>query len=169
MKTQSYSFPSAIHTEPFFEESGTLLHELAKRNQVPLSLALIDIDNLGHINETYGMDYGDKLIEKTAEAISINCRKSDLVGYLGEGKFALILYNITGINADLMLNTLRQKLDHSLNSDDEDSSENKKSVSIGATMIYTHSDTETLDTLYDKAFLATNRAKSSGKDRVVIL
>jgi len=168
MKTEIPSFPSVVHTESFFEESGTLLHELAKRNQVPLSLAVIDIDDLGVINEIHGKTYGDTVIQKTAEAISKNCRKSDLVGYLGEGKFALLLYNISGINADIMLNTLRQKLDYSLNSDKKEFPD-KKSVSIGATMLYSHSNKEKFDQLYDKAFIATNRAKASGKDRVVIL
>ena len=167
MKVDTYILSSAVHDASFFEESGEIIFALAKRNKSPLSLAVVDIDNLSLINETYEKKYGDELIKKCADIIINSCRKSDLVGYMGEGKFALLLYNISGINANIMLNGLRQKLYQGLNSDPEDKLL-KKSVSIGATILYTFETNEQLKELFTNAHIALNRAKLNGKNKVII-
>ena len=167
MKSGTETLTTSLYDTSFFEASGEIIYALAKRNKAPLSLAVIDIDNLSLINETYGEKFGDALIRKNADIIKNNCRKSDLTGYMGGGKFALLLYNISAINADIMLNNLRQKLDRGLNSDPEDKLL-KKSVSIGATILYTFAANEQMKELFDNAYFAVNRAKLDGKNRVVI-
>ena len=167
MRFDTNILTSTVHDASFFEASGEIIYALAKRNKAPLSLAIVDIDNLSLINETYGKKYGDTLIKKSADIIKNSCRKSDLAGYMGEGKFALLLYNISAINADIMLNSLRQKLDRGLNSNPEDKLL-KKSVSIGATILYTFATNEQLKELFNNAYIALNRAKLNGKNRVVI-
>ena len=157
---------TGIYTKDFFFESGNKILFLAKRNKVPMSICMIDVDNLQNINDTYSYAMGNKVLASIAQSIQRECRESDLVGYLGEGKIGLILYNVSGINTNIMLNTLRQKIEH--DTDIMGQKEISVTVSIGASVMHSLMNTKTLDAAYDQAYMATNVAKEKGKNCVVI-
>ncbi len=150
---------TGIYTKAFFFEAGKHLMEVAIRHNASIAICVIDIDNLNMVNNKYGFTVGNQIIWSVAQTVSKKCRKSDLVGYLGEGKIGLILYNITGVNAKEMLNTLRQNIEHDINIV-------KQTVSIGANMIQSHNNTESIEKIFLKAYMALNDAKEKGKNRV---
>ena len=51
---------------------------------------MIDLNNLKKINDEYGHDEGDKLIEKTAKTIKDCIRTNDIVARLGGDEFAIL-------------------------------------------------------------------------------
>jgi diguanylate cyclase (GGDEF)-like protein len=63
----------------------------ALRQQSALSVAMIDMDNLKPINDTYGHAVGDAVILAVASAISDTCRQSDIPCRYGGDEFAVIL------------------------------------------------------------------------------
>lgn len=157
---------SGVYNEAFFLESGKSILQLAKRNNSPLSVCVIDIDDLEKINDTYGHDIGNKVIEAIAQKIRDNCRKSDLVGYFGEGKIGLVLYDASGINTKIMLDTLRQKIQR--NTDFLKKEKLSVTVSIGACIVNPNISTDTLETPRAQAYEAIRSAKSQGKNCVVV-
>jgi diguanylate cyclase (GGDEF)-like protein len=62
----------------------------ARRGRRPLSCMLIDIDCFKKVNDTYGHDVGDVVLQKTAEAMKHSVRLSDIVCRLGGEEFVLI-------------------------------------------------------------------------------
>ncbi len=157
---------TGAYNKAFFFESGNYALQLAIRGKIPLTLCIVDIDNLETINTKYGYDAGNKILAFVTQTIRDKCRKSDLVGYIGDGKLGLLLYNISGINTQLVLDELRQKIDYKkykINTQEVD-----VTVSIGACVMNSYMNTESLDSIYEQAFRATNIAKDKGKNRVVV-
>jgi len=157
---------TGVYNKTFFFESGNNILQLAIRNKVPLSLCVIDIDNLEMINEQYSYGIGNQILEFVTQIIRDNIRKSDLVGYMGDGRIGLLLYNVSGINTHAVLDGLRQKVAHSAYVVNEH--EIYTTVSMGASIINNYIHTKTLDSIYEQAFLAVNMAKEKGKNRVVV-
>jgi len=157
---------TGVYQKDIFSEIGTYLLALATRSKAPLSICIIDIDHLARVNERFGREIGDKVIQTIAKAIEYKCRRSDLVGYLGEGKIGLVLYDISGINTNMVLNGLRKKIAHEIEL--LDINKLKVTVTIGASVIHGEMDKETLDVIYNRAYSALHTAKEGGRDRIEV-
>lgn len=63
----------------------------ALRSGDPLTLAMIDMDELKRINDTYGHGTGDRVIRAVATAIRDSCRRGDVPCRYGGDEFMVIL------------------------------------------------------------------------------
>ncbi len=74
------------------EERGKVLLDLFKRNlSKPLAGVYLDIDNFKQVNDTYGHDAGDRVIQTLVEKIQECVRETDMVGRVGGDEFLLLL------------------------------------------------------------------------------
>lgn len=67
----------------------TLAH--AERNGSDVSLILIDLDNLRAVNDKFGHDAGDALIQRFADSLSRIAQDNDMVARLGGDEFVVIV------------------------------------------------------------------------------
>lgn len=74
--------------------------ERARRNQAPLSLIAVDIDNFQEINETYGREIGNDVLMLVAQAIREKSRPYDGVGRYEDAIFLLPLPGVIGQDAE---------------------------------------------------------------------
>lgn len=81
----------------------TLETELArgKRYDLPLSLAILDIDHFKHINDTFGHGAGDRVLYDLAKLLIHELRNFDTVGRLGGEEFAILFPNTGAEHAKL--------------------------------------------------------------------
>ncbi len=63
----------------------------AKREKRCLAVMFIDLDRFKEINDTYGHDYGDKVLQVISKRLKNALRESDIVARLGGDEFAVIL------------------------------------------------------------------------------
>ncbi len=70
-----------------------LVAELARveRYGGELTVAFIDLDHFKGVNDTYGHDYGDALLQYLADGLRKMCRQSDFTTRLAGDEFVLIL------------------------------------------------------------------------------
>ena len=77
------------------EELLELQFILSSRNQAPLTIAFIDLDKFKSINDTYGHEAGDQVLNTAAAIMRRHLRNGDMLGRWGGEEFILILPNTT--------------------------------------------------------------------------
>ncbi len=83
---------TGLYNRAYFEE------ELKRYNSpryYPLSVIMIDINGLKVVNDTFGHDQGDKLLQHLASLLSSISRKGDVVARLGGDEFVILLPSTT--------------------------------------------------------------------------
>jgi len=65
--------------------------ERAKRYGGALACLMLDLDHFKILNDTYGHQFGDKVLHRIAKVISEHCRTSDHLGRYGGEEFLIIL------------------------------------------------------------------------------
>ncbi len=80
----------------------------AKRYDQPLSVAVVDVDRLGHFNRGRGRKEGDRLLKETAAAWRMGLRDVDLIARLSGGTFGVVLPNCGLAEACEVLERLRE-------------------------------------------------------------
>ena len=67
----------------------------AHREKRSVCLVFLDLDNFKDVNDTYGHDFGDKLLIQVAERLNDTMRESDTLARLGGDEFVVILSSVT--------------------------------------------------------------------------
>jgi diguanylate cyclase (GGDEF)-like protein len=89
---------TGLYNRRFMEES--LENELirAKRNGAPVSVVMCDLDHFKSVNDLYGPQAGDKVIEMFSTQVKRQCRGSDIASRYGGEEFLLVF---PGMRAEL--------------------------------------------------------------------
>ncbi len=135
------------------------------RYDVPMCLAILDIDDFKNINSTCGHPAGDEVLRVLSRHCTYVLRESDILGRIGGEEFAFLLVHIDKDKAYEKFEALRKEIE-GLNLKILENRA-KFTVSIGLSSL--SSDEESLDDLYQKADDALSKAKNSGKNRVILL
>jgi diguanylate cyclase (GGDEF)-like protein len=79
------------HSRYYFQ--ARLREEIARcqRAGSELSCAIVDVDRLGVVNDTYGQIAGDAALREIAERLQSQLRVSDATAHLGSDKFAVLM------------------------------------------------------------------------------
>lgn len=73
------------------------LFSLSKRKGKPFALAIFDIDNFKHINDTYGHHIGDIILKDIAERIVKESRQADYLFRIGGDEFCILFSDIPSV------------------------------------------------------------------------
>ncbi len=132
----------------------------ARRFKKGLCVMLLDIDNFKQINDVYGHDVGDRVLQVVAQVLRKNVRQVDTVGRLGGEEFIIICPD-TNEKGGMILGEKLRLLIKKLNEENIP----PITVSVG---VASFSMFDTSHELIKKADIALYRAKKSGKNKVVI-
>ena len=101
---------TGIANRRMFEE--TLRREMSRaaRNGEQLTLAMFDIDHFKSLNDKYGHQTGDEVLQKVAAALANACRDFDTPARYGGEEFALILPSCSTRESLAVGERLRQSL-----------------------------------------------------------
>jgi len=94
-----------------FREELDAASSLAVRNQHPLSLVMLDIDNFKQINDTFGHTAGDDVLCALAELLRTGGREYDVVARYGGEEFALLLPATDASGSLALAERLRQSIE----------------------------------------------------------
>ncbi|MHB1485076.1 MAG: sensor domain-containing diguanylate cyclase [Saccharofermentanales bacterium] len=82
--------------------------ELSISHNINLFLAMIDIDDFKHINDTYGHLVGDAVLVEIAKIIKKNIRNVDIASRQGGDEFSLVLFDLQQDNVENIIQNLRE-------------------------------------------------------------
>ena len=91
----------------------------AKRYETQLSLLLIDMDHFKRINDTYGHQAGDEVIQTVAATLQSIIRKVDALARWGGEEFVVLLPGIGLKDAKTVAEKLREKVESVVHFDKE--------------------------------------------------
>ena len=154
-----------LHNRGWLDDAFDREIKRSERDELPLALIMIDVDNFKNINDEYGHLAGDQVLITVAEAIRSPLRPNDMVARFGGEEFAVLLPETTVRNARVIAERLRE---HVCNSDTEmlDSQQLPPvSISLG---IAGRQSGDSLDMMVAAADVAMYHAKRNGKNRVEV-
>ncbi|MFP4371592.1 MAG: HD domain-containing phosphohydrolase [Halanaerobium sp.] len=67
------------------------IQSLNKQNRLPTAVIMADLNGLKLVNDTYGHNEGDKLLQKMASILKSSCRDNDLIARWGGDEFVILL------------------------------------------------------------------------------
>lgn len=132
--------------------------ERAKRYGSPLACLMLDLDHFKTFNDTYGHQFGDKVLHRIASVISEHCRTNDHLGRFGGEEFLIILPETRICGAM----TLAERVRSAVAETTLDRNEEQITVSIGVTE-WRDSD-GSADRLIARADRALLEAKAAGRN-----
>lgn len=142
-----------------------LTYELdrARRYVSPLSLILCDIDGFKEINDTYGHDVGDRVLQTISATLKMLLRKIDTAGRYGGDEFMLILPETAREGAENLAGKLLAVMgEANLNLPDGKPLRLSMSIGIAAPL----EDEDDIDSLIKRADDAMYASKLGGRNRI---
>lgn len=131
-----------------------------RRLQHPISVIVIDIDHFKKINDTYGHQTGDDVLQKFAQVISSIIRDTDIFGRIGGEEFSVLLPETTEEDAKDFAQRIRLCIEN-----EKFPNINNMTISLGITNFHTD---DTVLSLFHRADTALFSAKKTGRNRVVV-
>jgi len=137
--------------------------EQAREQQRQLALAVVDFDYFKAINDQFGHDVGDRVLQRFAEVAKLSLRDQDNFGRLGGEEWLLVFFDVSKEDAKNIFERITKEM-------------NSKPISglpedyrITFSMGFTNAHPEdSFDSLYKRADDVLFEAKDKGRERLVI-
>ncbi len=131
----------------------------ARLSQLPLVVAIFDIDHFKKVNDTYGHPEGDKVLKRIAQIASEQARGNDLIGRVGGEEFVWIIPG----GSDGMARIMTERLRHAIAMGSAIDGLPGVTVSIGFTTLQAG---DTSLSIFARADSALYDAKFAGRNQV---
>ena len=104
LREQALNDPlTGLHNRRFLYEVAPGLLDLARRQGLPLCVVLIDLDHFKLLNDTYGHEAGDWVLQRFSKLLKQMLRRSDVVCRHGGEEFVAVMPDIGADDAQAML------------------------------------------------------------------
>ncbi len=148
-----------LNRRGFFEATGEVM-ESNRAGMTPVSLLAFDLDRFKSINDRFGHDGGDAVLEMFAEVVRKTMRASDVIGRLGGEEFVAM---VSGTLAEAAVAAERVRSAFAAAEIVLEGQRIPATVSIG---IACGSPLAAVETLITRADVALYRAKANGRNRI---
>lgn len=147
----------------FFECAGQAF-ENARQDGTPMAFLLLDIDDFKLINDSYGHQEGDQVLQRIADTGKAVLRRGDLFGRIGGEEFAAVFPGCTAQVAEQIAERLQREIQRLSFTHGQQTY--GVTVSQGLTGLLDEDDG--LDDLYARSDAAMYKAKRQGKNQIVL-
>jgi len=130
----------------------------AKRYSRPLALIFFDIDHFKHINDTYGHEAGDSVLQKITCNVAKLIRQTDILARFGGEEFVILVHNNDVKTGRELAEKIRAHVEQQ-----DFPPKGKVTCSFGVAQFYADDTAETIIKRSDDAMYA---AKQAGRNRV---
>lgn len=129
----------------------------SEREDLPVTIMILDIDNFTRINNEYGHVQGDKILKKISHIFLQNTREMDICGRYGGDEFLIIFPNTELEIGSQIANRIKEKIE------DKDMLEEEVTISSGVSAL---KEEQNREELIQKADELLYEAKELGKNKI---
>ncbi|MEH6475693.1 MAG: GGDEF domain-containing protein, partial [Sneathiella sp.] len=134
----------------------------AEREQIRITIVMIDLDLFKAVNDTYGHEAGDEVLREVSAGLKARTRESDVLARIGGEEFCLLAINVDPKFQESFLNDILETIASiKFNFDGKD-------VSVSASMGVTTELGTSLDDMMVRADNALYKAKEQGRARFIL-
>ena len=160
---RDYDILTGLYNRQAFNRVCTELFAAPERMGVA-ALMMMDLDNLKHINDTYGHDWGDQYIRRTGQCLRDNTPAGTVCARLSGDEFLVLFHGYRSRDA------VREKIDHLSKAMQQSvallPSGNALHISLSGGIAWYPDDGQDWETLKKYADFAMYQVKHSDKGRV---
>ena len=135
----------------------------AREEGEPLSFLLLDIDDFKQINDSYGHQEGDQVLQRIADSGKAVLRRGDLFGRIGGEEFAAVFPGCTAQVAEQIAERLQREIQRLSFSHGQQ----VYGVTVSQGLTGLGDGDASLDALFARADAAMYQAKRQGKNQIV--
>jgi diguanylate cyclase (GGDEF)-like protein/PAS domain S-box-containing protein len=146
-----------------FFECAQREFEHARQFGSPLAFLLLDIDDFKQINDSFGHQMGDQVLQRLASCGASVLRRGDLFGRIGGEEFAALLPGCEPALAAQIAERLQREVQRLCFSHGQ----TPFGVTVSQGLTSLRGDDASLDTLFARADAAMYQAKRQGKNQIV--
>lgn len=147
----------------FFTDAHRTL-QLAIRHQKKLSCAMLDIDFFKKVNDTYGHDFGDKVLIAVAKVCKKNMRETDFLARFGGEEFCF-LFPETDLNSAALI---AERIRHAISQLEFDAEKNSFSVTVSIGVSKLLDSNDNMENMLKRSDDCLYKAKETGRNSVVL-
>ena len=96
---------TGIYNRRFYEEE---IKRLDTKRNLPISIIIGDVNGLKLVNDAFGHDKGDELLQKAATVIQSACRTDDIVARWGGDEFVILLPKTNTEEAEEIVDRIKE-------------------------------------------------------------
>lgn len=154
---------TGVFNRRYFDIHIKQMSEKAKISNQKISLLILDMDFFKLVNDNYGHQAGDKVLQSLCEILKHSVRVTDLIARYGGEEFAVLFTNMELDMALAKAESIRKAVED-FNFDIPGQTQPiKKTVSIGVAEFVPQEEVESFISRTDKALY---KAKETGRNRV---
>ena len=148
-----------LYNRRYYFDAGEKLFQKAKKNNIPMTIAMMDIDFFKKINDTYGHDGGDAVLCSISNLLKENVGEHILARFGGE-EFCVLVYDTDQETALALFEDIRKKI--------EQNEIQHKDVTIKITMSIgvCNQVMDSLDEMINRSDEMLYHAKEDGRNQV---
>lgn len=103
---------TGLYNRRYFDEQSRLAFEQSRRNSMPLSMMIADLDHFKRINDEFSHEVGDEVLMQVGVILSDVTRKSDIVACYGGEEFVMVFTNTPQEHAGAICEKIRQAVEN---------------------------------------------------------
>lgn len=156
-------FLTGLYNRRHLLRLGLTLLTNAQRNHIPFIVAMLDIDYFKRINDSYGHDGGDIVLQAVSSLLNTHFRRyTDVVARYGGEEFCVLVTNVNKTEAFHLFDKFRIALENHIIALNNDSIKITVSIGISSTVV------NNLDEMIARADKLLYQAKQAGRNCIMI-
>lgn len=161
----STDYLTGIMNRRMFNEISEHYFQTAQKNNLNLTLFLLDLDHFKKVNDTYGHQAGDQLLQNFVEKIKIMLNKSDIFARIGGEEFAILLSQINSDDAYILAERIRNEIENIFTTYEGQNIFITTSIGISE-----NRDTDTeFENIFSRSDMALYQAKNEGRNKTCFI
>ena len=157
---------TGLYSERHFYQMMEREFDRASRYNVPLCLLIMDVDHFKDVNEAYGFETGDLLLQEISRIIMENVRSTDLASRYSGERFIIVLPETHYKNSEIMATRIRRYIENNSFFIPNTNVYIKVTVSLGVASYLEHKPAS-LAQFIEFADTALYFAKRNGRNQVI--